>query len=147
MTLLADINHPGSQEDLVSNWEPTHNLVEDAIPGVDIAPCLPALAVACMPLCLQQGSGLVRSQLALFWYLLNPLFCEQARLCLRLEFFTGKFSLSLSFFFFPFLAIPQFGLLSHISSLRLSSWHSGRVLALSMQSAPPCSAPAHCWHT
>ena len=34
----------------------------------------------------------------------------------------GKFSLS--------LAIPQFGLLSHVSSLRLSSGHSGPVLTL-----------------
>ena len=30
MTLLADINHPGSQEDIVSNWEPAHSVVEDA---------------------------------------------------------------------------------------------------------------------
>ena len=43
------------------------------------------------------------------------------------------------------LAIPQFGLLSHISSLRLSSGHSGLVLTLSMQPVPPCPAPAHCW--
>ena len=49
--------------------------------------------------------------------------------CLRLELFTGKFSLSL---FFPLsLAILQFGLLSHVSSLRLSSGHSGPVLTLS----------------
>ena len=41
----------------------------------------------------------------------------------------------LSFFFFFFsslsLAIPQFGLLSHVSSLRSSSGHSGPVLTLS----------------
>ena len=30
MTLLTDVNHPGSQEDMVSNWEPAHSLVEDA---------------------------------------------------------------------------------------------------------------------
>ena len=30
VTLLADVNHPGSQEDLVSNWESAHSLVEDA---------------------------------------------------------------------------------------------------------------------
>ena len=41
----------------------------------------------------------------------------------------GKFSL---FFFSSLsLAIPQFGLLSHISSLRLPSGHSGLVLTLS----------------
>ena len=49
-TLLADVNHPGSQDDLISNWKPVHSLVEDA-------PCLPALAVACLPPCLQQGMG------------------------------------------------------------------------------------------
>ena len=42
----------------------------------------------------------------------------------------AKFSLSLSFFFSS-LTIPQFGLLSHVSSLRLSSGHSGLVLTLS----------------
>ena len=29
-TLLADVNLPGSQEDLFSNWEPAHSLVGDA---------------------------------------------------------------------------------------------------------------------
>ena len=38
--------------------------------------------------------------------------------------------LSLSLFFF-FLTIPQFGLLSQVSSLKLSSGHSGLVLTLS----------------
>ena len=54
----------------------------------------------------------------------------KAQQCLRLELLVGKFSLSLSFFFFS-LSIPQFGLLSHISSLRLSSGHSDLVLTLS----------------
>ena len=35
-------------------------------------------------------------------------------------------------------------MLSHVSSLRLSSGHSGQVLTLSMQPTPPCPAPA-CW--
>ena len=47
-------------------------------------------------------------------------------------------------FFSLSLAVPQFGLLSHISSLRLSSGHSCPVLTLSMHCKPPCSAPA-CW--
>ena len=42
----------------------------------------------------------------------------------------GKFSLSF-FFFLLSLAIPQFGLLSHISSLRLYSGHSGPFIILS----------------
>ena len=43
------------------------------------------------------------------------------------------------------LAIPQFGLLSHVSFFRLSSGHSGLVLTLSMQPTPPCSAPTCLW--
>ena len=56
---------PGSQEDLVNNWEPAHNLVEDAISRAEIAPCLPTLAITHLPLCLQRGNGLVHSWLAL----------------------------------------------------------------------------------
>ena len=72
------------------------------------------------------GDGLVRSLPALLWYLLSPLFCEWAWQCLRLELFVGKFSVSLSLS----LAIPLFGLLSHVSSLRLPSGHSGPVPTL-----------------
>ena len=80
------------------------------------------------------GDEPVCNRLALLWYSLSPLFCEWARQCLRLELFTGKYSLSLSlssFLFPPSLAIPWFGLLSHISSLSLPSGHSGLVLTLS----------------
>ena len=72
------------------------------------------------------------SQLALLWYSLNPLFCEPVRLCVSLEPFVGKFSVS---FFSLSLAIPQFGMLSHVSSLRLSSGHSGPVRTLSTNDA------------
>ena len=79
------------------------------------------------------GSTLVFSQSFVLWV---------ARQCLRA--FCGKIlSQSLSLFFSQ--AIPQFGLLSQVSSLRLSSGHSGPVLTLSMQPRPPCSAPARCW--
>ena len=47
-----DVNHPGSQEDLVSNWEPAHSLAGDAVSGAEFAPCLPALDVAHLPPCL-----------------------------------------------------------------------------------------------
>ena len=73
--------------------------MEDGISGAEIAPRLSALAVACLPLCLQQGDGLVLSQLALLFYSLSPFFCEWAWQCLRLERFVGKFSLSLSLSF------------------------------------------------
>ena len=49
VTLLADVNLPGSQEDLVSNWEPARSLVEDAISGAELAPCLKALAATHLP--------------------------------------------------------------------------------------------------
>ena len=90
------------------------------VSGAETAPCLQALAVACLPLCLLQGEGPVHSGLALLWYSLSPLFCESfGESCLSLS-----LSLSLSlFFFFPFPAVPQFGLLSDLSSLRLSSGH------------------------
>ena len=126
---------------MVINWESAHSLVEDAISGAKIAPRPPALAVAHLALCLQQEAGLVCSRLALLWYSLNPLFCEQVRVCLRLELFVGKLSLSLSLFIFSLSGYPTFGLLSQVSFLRLSSGHSGLVLTLSMQPAPPCSAP------
>ena len=95
-----------------------------------LGPRLPLSSSGChppasLPL---MGVGPVRSRLALLWYSLSPLFCEWAWQCLRLELFMGKFSLALSFFS---LAIPQFGLLSHVSSLRLSLGHSGLVLTLS----------------
>ena len=53
----GDVNHPGSQEDLVSNWEPACSLKEDAVSGAKIAPRLLALAVARLPLCLQRVMG------------------------------------------------------------------------------------------
>ena len=57
VTLLADFNCPGSQEDLISNWEPAHSLVKDAISEVEIAPCLLALAATHLPLCLRWGGA------------------------------------------------------------------------------------------
>ena len=66
MTLLVDVNHTESQEDVVSSWESAHSLVEDAA-----APCLPTLAVVKSA----SGRGGAGSKwLALLWYLLNPLF-------------------------------------------------------------------------
>ena len=95
MTLLADVNCPGSQEDLVSNWEPAHSFAGHAVSGAKVAPSLRLLALAVTHLPLA-GDGLVCSQLVLLWYLLSPLFCEQAQLCLRLT-FSQESSLSLFF--------------------------------------------------
>ena len=80
-TLLADVNHPESQEDLVSNWEPARSLVAD-VSGAEIAPFLLALAAArlppaCLPASSRGWAG--PHPLALLWYSLSPLFCERAR--------------------------------------------------------------------
>ena len=84
------------------------------------------------------GHGPVRSWLALLWYSLSPLFCERAWQCPRLELFAEKFFLSLSFF----SGYAQSGLLSHVSSLRLSTGHSGPILTLSTDDAARTSMPS-----
>ena len=48
MTLLVDVNHPGSQEDLVGKWEPARSLVEGAVSGAKIAPFWLWLSPACL---------------------------------------------------------------------------------------------------
>ena len=48
MTLLVDVNDPGSQEDLVSNWEPALSLVVNAVSGAEIAPFRLWLSPACL---------------------------------------------------------------------------------------------------
>ena len=57
--LMANVNHPGSQEDLVSNWEPAHPLPSGS----------GCRRPASLPLA---GNGPVHSWLALLWYLLSP---------------------------------------------------------------------------
>ena len=142
-TLLMDVNHSGSQEDLVSNWEP-HSLVGDAVSGAKLAlsfqlwlspTCLPASGGGWASL-QPADSPLVLAQSFVLW--VGP-----AVPYLRLELFMGKFSLSLLFliFFFSSLAIPQFGLLSHVSSLRLPSGHSGPVLTISNEAHTSLFSP------
>ena len=98
-----------------------------SVSGAEFAPFwLWLLPPASLPLV---GDGPVCCWLALLCYSLSPSFCGQAWQCLRLGLFAGKFSLS--FFLFLSLVIPQFGLLSHISSFRLPSGHSVLVLTLS----------------
>ena len=110
------------------------------VSGARIAPRLPALAVTCLPLCLQRREGPVCSQLALLWC--SSILCSVSGPGCTLEPFTGK--LSSHFFFFPSLAIPQFGLLSHVNSLRLSSGHSGPVLTLRTNDAAHTSLSSPC---
>ena len=116
-----------------------------------LGPSLPLSSFGCcLPAFLPPAEdGPVRSWLALLWYSFSPLFCEWVWQCLRLELFAGKFSLSFLFFIFLFLslAIPQFGLLSHISSLRLPSGHSGPDLTLSNAAHASLLAPACWWQT
>ena len=90
-----DVNCPGSQEDLVSNWEPAHSLVEDAVSGAEIAPHLPALDITRLPLCLQRGMG--RSAAGWLSSGVHSILCSVSGPGCALELFEGKFSVSLSF--------------------------------------------------
>ena len=57
-TLLADVNRPGSQEDMVSKWEPARSLVEDAGPwGRDCSSPLPCSSGCRTPASLPLGTG------------------------------------------------------------------------------------------
>ena len=70
---MSIVQDPGKTS--VSNWELARSFVEDAVSGAEVASCLLALSVACLPLA---GDGLVHCRLALLWYSLSPLFCELA---------------------------------------------------------------------
>ena len=118
---------------MVSNREPAHSLVEYAVSGAEIAaaPCLLALAVAHLPLCL----GLYAAGQLSFG--IHSILCSGSRPHIVLQPFTGKLSLS----FISSLEIPQFELLSQVSPLRLSSRHSGLVLPYPKHKLPlssPC---------
>ena len=83
VTFLADVNHPGYQEYIISNQQSAHNLVGDVVSVAKIvaASCLMALALTHLPLYLWGWRAQNGSQLALLWFLLGhkSLFCECAR--------------------------------------------------------------------
>ena len=95
------------------DWRPVCSAVGDAVLGAEPAPFPSPLPPA------TGGVGPVHSRLALLWTCSDPLFCERPAVC------SGQLIFSLS------LAIPQFKLVTHKSSLRLSSGHSGLGLTLS----------------
>ena len=110
LTHLTDMNYPGFQEDMISDWKPALSLGGNVVSGVDIAkaPCLPPLAVTHLPLLLQRGRAIKDSSLALLWYSLGcgSSFCG----CTRdhnavLEPSCGKVCL----FFFDFWCSHYFG--------------------------------------
>ena len=121
MTLPADIDRPESQEVLVSN-EVSLQFGKGCLSVAAIAPFWLWLP---LPACLQQGDGTVRSRLAL----LSTLFCERAWWWLGL--FVGSRDSD----------IPQSGLLSQASCLRLPSGHSCLVLILSNAAHSSLSLP------
>ena len=81
---------------MVSNWKPVCSLVGDAISEAEVDPFW--LWLAPTRLLHLAGDGPVWCLLALLWYSLSPLFCEQDWQCLRLELPVGKLSLPLSLF-------------------------------------------------
>ena len=48
-----DVNHPGSQEDLVNNWELANSLVGDAVSGAEIT----TFQLWLLPTCLSASGG------------------------------------------------------------------------------------------
>ena len=80
VTLQGDMNSPGSQTDMVSDWQPAHSLEGGTVSGAEIAmaPCLPPLAVTHLPLRLWVVRAINGSRLALFQYSLgcNPSDCS-----------------------------------------------------------------------
>ena len=108
---------------LIRNWRPVCSAVGAAVLGAEPAP---------FPSCLLPVSGRagpVCSLRALLWTYSVPLFLAVS---------LGWLIFSLS------LAVPQFKLVTHKSSLQLSSGHSGLVLTLSNAAAPLHSAHT-CW--
>ena len=98
---------------LIRNWRPVCSEVGAAVLGAKPAPFPSPLPPV------SNGAGLAHSWRALLWTCSVPLFCERPAVC------SGRLIFSLS------LAIPQLKLVTHKSSLRLSSGHSGPVLILS----------------
>ena len=129
---------------MVNSQEAAQSLVEDAgLWGRDWSRPLPSDSLSQGCLCASGGGeGPVCSQLALLWYSLNPLLCEQARLPVRA--FHGKI-----LFFFFLSGHPTVWIAISLSYLRLSSGHSGLVLTLSISypAPPPCPAPTRWWRT
>ena len=120
---------------MIRNWRPVCSAVGGAVLGAEPAPFPSSLPPA------SGGAGPVRSLPALLWTCSVPLFCERPAVC------SGRLIFSLS------LAVPQFKLVTHKSSLRLSSGHSGPGLTLSnaARSSPFCPhllvADAGVWGT
>ena len=83
--LPADVNHPESQELLVSNGACLH-FGRVCLSGAMIATFWLWLTFVCLSLV---GNGPLLSLLALLLCLLSPLFCEQACQCLRFGLFSG----------------------------------------------------------
>ena len=108
---------------LIRDWRPVCSAAGAAVLGAEPAPFPSPLPPA------SGGAGLVCSLRALLWTCLVPLFCERPAV------FSGRLIFSLSF------AVPQFKLVTHKSSLRLSSGHSGLVLTLSNAAGSSPSRP------
>ena len=142
VTFLANVNFPGSQEDMVNDWQPAHSLAGDAVSGVDCSSPLPFTSGCHTPASLAPWRKVINgSRLAFLWYSLwcDPLFCERARgHCGVLEPSQGKGPL----YFFISLVFQWFGFLCHMSPLRLPSRHSSLVLTLRTVDVAHASMPS-----
>ena len=90
-------------------------------------------SVSGVPACVSLVMGRALYTASYLSFCICSILCSVSRPGCLLEPFTGNFSFLVS------LEIPHFGLLSHLSSLRLSSGHPGAVLTLSTSFAA-CSS-------
>ena len=81
VTLPADVNHPGSQEDAVIGWQPAQCLVGSSLPGAETAVVLCLSPLAAPPLSLPPGRATNSSSPSIFGYLrgCDLLSCECTR--------------------------------------------------------------------
>ena len=111
----------------IRDWRPVCSAVGAVVLGAEPAPFSSPLPPV------SSGAGPVHSLRAFLWTCSVPLFCERTAMC------SGRLIFSLSF------AIPQFKLVTHKSSLRLSSGHSDPVLTLSNATHSSPFRPRRWW--
>ena len=122
------------RKSLVRNWKPVCSLVGDTLSGAEFAPFRLWLSPTCLSAPGGRWASLLPASSPLVLAQSFAHFLWESSLSLFLSLSSFSFSLS--------LAIPQFVFLSQISSLRLPSGHSGKVLTLS--NAARASLPSPC---
>ena len=97
VTLLADVNHPGSQEDAVSNWEPANTWWKMQSLGPRLQQPMSSSSGCCKPASLPPGAGQGLYTASWLSFGICSILCSVHGPGCGLEPFMGEFSLSLFF--------------------------------------------------